>query len=90
MLVPAVFAVLMKMNLYLWDRIIHQWHSADIAARRQLADTKGCPQAGENNWLLASASPDSRGRMMHVDSATRADDFFSEMFPVRSHSQNGR
>jgi len=77
------------MNLYLWDRIIDEWQSADIPARRQLADMKGFRQAAENNWLVASASPDSRGRMMHVNSATRADDFFSEMFPVRSHSQDG-
>ena len=79
----------MKINLYLWDRIIDDWHSADTAARRQLADTKGYRQASENNWLVTSASPDSRGRMMHVNSVTRADDFFSEMFPVRSHSQDG-
>jgi len=51
MLVPAVFAVLMKMNLYLWDRIIEEWQRAGSPEHRQLADTKGFRQTPETNRL---------------------------------------
>ena len=58
MLVPAVFAVLMKMNLYLWDKIIEECWSAYLATPRlQLADVNGFRQAAVADDLFSETFP---------------------------------
>src|SRR5580765_1245197 len=52
---PAVFAVLIKMNLYLWDRIIEEWGAGIPPHAEQLADATGFRQAAENKQVRQGA-----------------------------------
>src|SRR5262249_2222596 len=90
MLVPAVFAVLMKMNLYLWDRIIthigNAWNAFGVVFG-SLPKTDASA-----SWLRTRRCvPQTRAtESCTINSPTRTDDLFSETFFVRSHSKNGR
>jgi hypothetical protein len=100
MLVPAVFAVLMKMNLCLWDKIMRRAGKSAITSHYACDDklpvlvvSCAAPFRQGQSKCGSPRRPLNRIRGIHartVNSTSHADDLFSEPFPFRSHSEDSR